>query len=98
MLVSARIDRKRKTLTIQLPLEKAHPSKSSGKTLVVASTHGCQTTEARHSGRPIVITANAFIYAAKRPTRKKRRAETEIKIGPVSSRPDEPEGKVLDRK
>jgi hypothetical protein len=72
MLVSARIDRKRNTLTIQMPLEKAHPSRSSGKTLVVASTHGCQTTGARHSGRPIVITANAFIYPANRSEGKKQ--------------------------
>jgi hypothetical protein len=73
MLVSARIDNKRKSLTIQLPLEKAHPSKSSGKTLIVASTHGCQTTQARHSGRPIVVTANAFIYPASRSKAKKQR-------------------------
>jgi hypothetical protein len=75
MLVSARIDKHRKSLTIQLPLEKAHPSRSTGKTLIVASTHGCQTTEARHSGRPIVVTANAFIYAASRSKGKKQRVD-----------------------
>ena len=75
MLVSARIDNKRKSLTITMPLQKATPSKSSGKTLVVASTHGCQTTEARHSGHPIVVTANAFIYAASRSKGKKQRVD-----------------------
>jgi hypothetical protein len=62
MLVTVEVDRKRKILTIQMPLEKAHPSKSSGKTLVIASTHGCKTSDALYSGRPIVVTANAFVY------------------------------------
>jgi hypothetical protein len=63
MVITVKVDRQKKTLTIQMPLEKAHPSKSTGKTLVIASTHGCQTSDAIHSGRQIVVTANAFIYA-----------------------------------
>jgi hypothetical protein len=63
MSVLVKLDRKKKTLTIEIPLEKAHPSKSTGKTLVIASTHGCQTSDAIHSRRQIVVTANAFIYA-----------------------------------
>lgn len=51
-----------KTLIIRLPLQKPVPSKSSGKTLVVASTHGTITTNAVCYGRRIVVTANAFIY------------------------------------
>jgi hypothetical protein len=62
MEVKARINSQRKTLVIEIPLQKATPSKHSGKTLVVATTHGCKTTEARHSGRQIVVTANAFVY------------------------------------
>ena len=64
MQITTKINRQKRTITITIPLQKAMPSKSSGKTLVVASTHGCVTTEACHSGRPVVITANAFIYAA----------------------------------
>jgi hypothetical protein len=63
MEITTKINRQKRTITITMPLQKASPSKSSGKTLVVASTHGCQTTKARHSGRPIVVTANAFVYA-----------------------------------
>jgi hypothetical protein len=75
MEITAKINQKKRTITITMPLQKATPSKSSGKTLVVASTHGCQTTEARHSGRPIVVTANAFIYAASRLKEKKHKVE-----------------------
>ena len=37
------------------------PSKS-GKTLVVASTHGNQTTTAEYNGKPITVGLNAYIY------------------------------------
>jgi hypothetical protein len=59
MPVSVKLDPKKKTLTIKMPLEKARRS-ASGKTLVVASTHGCKISEAVLSGRPVVVTANAF--------------------------------------
>jgi hypothetical protein len=48
-------------LKIAIPLEKPQPSKT-GKTIVVASTHGVITTEVLHHGRPIVVVASAFIY------------------------------------
>jgi hypothetical protein len=51
-----------KTLIIRLQLQTPVPSKSSGKTLVIASTHGVVTTEARYRGKPIVVVANAFVY------------------------------------
>jgi hypothetical protein len=47
-------------LVIELPLEKPHPS-PTGKTLLVASTHGVQRTTARHKGKIISIVANAFV-------------------------------------
>jgi hypothetical protein len=74
MEITTKINRQKKTITITLPLQKAMPSKSSGKTLVVATTHGCKTTEARHSSRPVVITAHAFIYAASGPKKKQQEA------------------------
>jgi hypothetical protein len=52
-------------LKIELPLEKPKPSKS-GKTMVVASTHGVKTTEVRYKGRKIVVVANAFIYPSEK--------------------------------
>ena len=54
------------TLKIYLPLEKARESKS-GKTKVVASTHGVKTTEITYEGRKISVVASAFIYPAKEP-------------------------------
>jgi len=48
-------------LKIYLPLEKPHASKS-GKSMVIASTYGPQTTTVEHEGRKIVVVANAFFY------------------------------------
>jgi hypothetical protein len=56
-----------KMLVIRLPLQEPVRSKSSGKTLVIASTHGVFAAEARYRGKPIVVVANAFVY----PTEKK---------------------------
>jgi hypothetical protein len=50
------------TLIIRLPLQKPVPSKSSGKTLVIASTHGVVTTTASYRGKQIIVVANAFVY------------------------------------
>ena len=53
-------------LVIRLPLNKSPVPSSSGKTLVVASTHGNRTTEAVINGQPIIVGVNAYIQ---RPTR-----------------------------
>jgi hypothetical protein len=45
-----------KELVIRLPL----PS-SSGKTLVVASSHGNKQTEAKVDGKPVTVGVNAYI-------------------------------------
>lgn len=58
--MKATIDEKNKTLTITLDLEEPHPS-GSGKTLVVASTHGNQQTEAMLGGKAITVGVNAYI-------------------------------------
>jgi hypothetical protein len=50
----------RNELVIRLPLQQPAPS-SSGKTLVVASTHGNKTTTATVDGKPIVVGVNAYI-------------------------------------
>jgi hypothetical protein len=56
-----------KTLIIRLPLQEPVRSKSSGKTLVIASTHGTITTATSYHGNRIVVTANAFFYPTKKP-------------------------------
>jgi len=49
-----------KKLIISMDLEDPKPS-ASGKTMVVASTHGNMTTDARIDGKPIIIGVNAYI-------------------------------------
>jgi len=47
-------------LIITIEMQTPTPS-ASGKTLVVASTHGNQTTTATIEGKPIVVGLNAYI-------------------------------------
>ena len=47
-------------LHIEIDLETPTPS-SSGKTLVVASTHGNTVTNAMIDGKPVIIGLNAYI-------------------------------------
>jgi hypothetical protein len=53
-------------LVIRLPLNQTPVLLTSGKSLVVASTHGNQKTDAVLNGQPVVIGVNAYIA---RPTR-----------------------------
>jgi hypothetical protein len=48
-------------LVIRLPLNKTPVPSASGKTLVVASTHGNQKTEAVVNGQPVIVGVNAYI-------------------------------------
>ena len=68
---SVQIDRKNKTVPVVMPLEKPRPSKSTGKTLVIATTGGLKTSGESYARRPVCFTANAFFY----PTSPMRRAE-----------------------
>ena len=49
-----------KSLVITVPLTDPTPS-ASGKTLVVASSHGNKETEPKINGKPVVIGLNAYI-------------------------------------
>jgi hypothetical protein len=66
MPVQVAIDKRENTLTITMPLQSARAS-ASGKTRVIASTHGCHVTDLKRLGRPIVVTANAFVYSGSAP-------------------------------
>lgn len=55
---SVKVDKK--NLTITLPLQEPTPS-SSGKSLVVASTHGNVVTDAKIGGKNVVLGFNAYI-------------------------------------
>ena len=50
-------------LVITIPMTKPTPS-ASGKTLVVASSHGNQPTSAQVDGKPVVVGLNAYIRNA----------------------------------
>jgi len=61
MKISIKIDKKKKTISIVMPLEKPRPS-ASGKTLLLANTRGLKTGEAVYEGRPVIAVASAFVY------------------------------------
>jgi hypothetical protein len=50
-------------LTIEIDMQEPAPS-ASGKTLVVASSHGNQATTATVKGKPLVVGLNAYIRNA----------------------------------
>ena len=61
MLREVKIDEEAKTLTLVLDLQEPTPS-ASGKTLVVATTHGNQPTDVTVNGKPVIVGVNAYIY------------------------------------
>ena len=60
MLKEAIIDEQAKTLTLVLELQEPTPS-ASGKTLVVATTHGNVPTDVEVNGKPVIVGVNAYI-------------------------------------
>ena len=60
MLRDTKIDEQEKTLTLVLDLQDPTPS-ASGKTLVVATTHGNQPTDVKIDGKPLIVGVNAYI-------------------------------------
>lgn len=59
--MQATIDKKAKTLTITVPLNDKPVPSQSGKTLVVASSHGNMATAAIVDGKPVIVGLNAYI-------------------------------------
>lgn len=64
MLRSAKIDEAAKTITLVLDLQEPTPS-ASGKTLVIATTHGNQPTDVMLDGQPVIVGVNAYIRKGK---------------------------------
>jgi hypothetical protein len=48
-------------LVIEIPLNSSPVPSASGKTLVIASTHGNKVTEAQVNGKHVVVGLNAYI-------------------------------------
>jgi hypothetical protein len=49
-------------LVIPVPLNATPTPSSSGKTLVVASSHGNKQTEVEIDGKPVFLGVNAYVY------------------------------------
>ena len=62
MLREAKIDEAAKMLTLVLELQEPTPP-ASGKTLVVATTHGNVPTDVQVNGKPVIVGVNAYIRA-----------------------------------
>ncbi len=58
--MALKVEIKDNKLFIEIDLEKPTPS-ASGKTLVVASTHGNTVTSAEVDGKPVIVGLNAYI-------------------------------------
>ena len=62
MLREAKLDEESKTLTLVLDLQEPTPS-ASGKTLVIATTHGNVPTDVQVNDKPVIVGVNAYIRA-----------------------------------
>jgi hypothetical protein len=49
-------------LVIRVPLNATPTPSSTGKTLVVASSHGNKETEVQVQGKPVYVGVNAYVY------------------------------------
>jgi hypothetical protein len=58
-MLSAKIERNE--LVIRVPLNPTPAPSASGKTLVIASSHGNKQTEAKVNGKPVIVGVNAYI-------------------------------------
>ena len=78
MIPSVAIDRKKKTVTVVMALEKAHPSKSSGKTRVIATTRGCRSGAENYCHQAVWFTANVFFYPQDSKSNKRGGSPSEV--------------------
>jgi hypothetical protein len=96
MSISIQLDKAKKMVIIKLPLERLRPS-ASGKTELLASSHGCQSGEARYRGRLVTVTANAFIFRGDQSKSSGEKSKLKSKTGrkgellhhPIDQEPDE---------
>jgi len=52
-------------LVIRVPMNPTPVRSATGKTMVVASTHGNKETEVEVQGKPMFVGVNAYIYPGK---------------------------------
>lgn len=58
-MITARIEKG--NLIITVPMNATPTLSASGKTLVIASSHGNQTTQLQYEGKNVTIGVNAYI-------------------------------------
>ena len=73
MPVRVNIDKDRQCVVIELPMNKPRPS-ATGKTTLIATSHGLVSGAAVYSGRPVMVAASAFIYPDQPPQLDKSKA------------------------
>ncbi len=49
-------------LVIRVPLNATPVPSATGKTLVIASSHGNQKTDATVNGQPVIVGVNAYVF------------------------------------
>jgi hypothetical protein len=64
-----------KNLVIELPLQTPRPS-TSGKTEVVASSHGVRRSAVKVNGKTVYVAASAFFYPVDREKTRKSRVRS----------------------
>ena len=64
MSIVAKMSTDKRTLKLEIPIEGEPRPSASGKTLVVATSHGNQPTTLQVNGRPLMVGVNAFIKPA----------------------------------
>lgn len=63
--IQVKVDEAARMLHISIPITGPVPSKA-GKTILVATSRGNQTTEALFQGKAIVVGVNAYVYPNER--------------------------------
>ena len=71
------IDRKKKTVTITMPLESPRRS-ASGKNMLIASTRGMKSGEVNFMRKPVSVIANAFFRNEESPRSKKTKDDEPV--------------------
>lgn len=66
MALTVKMNEKKTELTITIPVNAKPEPSATGKTLLVASTHGTMKSEIMVDGKPLQINLSAYIKADKK--------------------------------
>ena len=59
--MATRAEIKGKVLVIEIDIEGEPTPSATGKTMIVASSHGNQATKATVNGQPVIVGVNAYL-------------------------------------